>query len=136
MNKVVNGQVIDITGTPEEAAILAEWADNTPGTGAKWIADQLTALLALRAQAKAVFADSNGGIQAQAKAMRGQTLATLDEFNVVREWIAAFKVEVAAAVSLADLKARVAGLPAMPDRTIAQIKTAIRDKIDAGVTDS
>jgi hypothetical protein len=136
MNKIVNGQVIDITGTPEETAILAEWADNAPGTGPKWTADQLAALLALRNQAKAVFADLAGDTQALAKATRGLALVTLDEVNNLREWIAAFKVEVAAATNLADLQSRVAGLPAMPDRTIAQLKTAIQGKIDAGNADS
>lgn len=38
--KLINGVRIDITGTQEETDLLAEWADNEPGTGAKWLADQ------------------------------------------------------------------------------------------------
>lgn len=52
-----------------------------------------------------------------------------DEFNAVRHWIADFKVEVANATNLGDLKARVAQLPDTPDRTLAQLKTAIRNRI-------
>jgi hypothetical protein len=58
-----------------------------------------------------------------------------DEFNAVRGWITDFKVEVAAANNLADLKARIAGLPDLPDRTLAQLKTAIRNRIDSGSVD-
>lgn len=59
----------------------------------------------------------------------------LDEMNVLRQWLASFKTEVAAAASLADLKTRVATLPATPDRTLAQAKTAIANKIDGGTVD-
>ena len=52
-----------------------------------------------------------------------------DEFNHVRSWITDFKVEVAAATSLADLKSRVAALPNLPDRTLAQLKTAMTNRI-------
>lgn len=52
-----------------------------------------------------------------------------DEFNAVRGWIADFKTEVAAASNLGDLKTRVAGLPDLPDRTLAQLKTAIQNRI-------
>jgi hypothetical protein len=61
---------------------------------------------------------------------------TKDELNILRQWLAAFKVEVAAASNLADLKTRVATLPATADRTLAQLKTAIKNKIDGGTLDS
>lgn len=59
-----------------------------------------------------------------------------DELNLVREWFESFKAQVALASSLADLKTRVAGLPAMPDRTLAQLRTAIKTRIDTGSVDS
>ncbi len=62
--------------------------------------------------------------------LRAVVATLLDEINVLRAWIAAFKVETAAASSLADLKTRVAGLPAMPARTPTQARTAIFSKVD------
>lgn len=53
----------------------------------------------------------------------------LSEINLLRSWIAAFKVETAAATSLLNLQSRVAALPAMPERTEEQMVTAIRSKL-------
>ena len=53
-----------------------------------------------------------------------------DEFNDLRQWITAFKVEVAAANNLGDLRARIATLPDLPDRTLVQLKTAIHNRIN------
>ena len=53
-----------------------------------------------------------------------------DEFNHVRGWIADFKTEVAAAANLGDLKTRIAAMPDLPDRTLAQLKTAIQNRIN------
>lgn len=52
-----------------------------------------------------------------------------DELNLCRGWIMSFKAEVAAAANLGDLQTRVAGLPDLPDRTLAQLKTAIQNRI-------
>jgi len=52
-----------------------------------------------------------------------------DEFNHVRGWITDFKVEVAAAANLGDLKTRIAAMPDLPDRTLAQLKTAVQNRI-------
>ena len=54
----------------------------------------------------------------------------VDEINALRGWLSAYKSEVAAATSLADLQTRTAALPAMPDRTGAQAKTAIANKVE------
>ena len=67
-----------------------------------------------------------------ARALRSVVLVSLDEINTLRSWITSFKVEVAAASSLADLKTRVAGLPNTPARTAAQARTALRNHLDAG----
>jgi hypothetical protein len=118
--------------TPEEiAAIEAEWADQEPGVGAGWFAAQSARLQQIKTVAKSAYADLDATQDAQGYALRGLALATMDEVNLLRQWIVAFKSEVAAASSLADLKARVAALPDLPDRTAAQIKPAIRARIDA-----
>ena len=52
------------------------------------------------------------------------------EMNILRGWITQFKADVAAANNLADLKTSVAAQPDLPDRTLAQLKTAIRTRID------
>lgn len=55
-------------------------------------------------------------------------LTIIDEINVIRDWFVAFQATTALAVSLADLKARVAALPSMPDRTVPQAIAAVRAK--------
>jgi hypothetical protein len=55
-------------------------------------------------------------------------LALIDELNLLREWIVAFKAQTAAATSLANLQTRVAALPDLPDRTVPQAIAAVRAK--------
>lgn len=69
------------------------------------------------------------------KLIRAVLLTMFDENNNTRQWIQSFKAAVAASTSLADLKTRVAALPAMPDRTVQQAKTAVSNKIDSGTSD-
>lgn len=59
-----------------------------------------------------------------------------DEINIIRQWTVSYKAEVAAATSLANLQTRVAALPTLNDRTLAQLKTAINNRIDSGDVDS
>ena len=58
-----------------------------------------------------------------------------DEINLLRKWTRDFKAEVAAATNLADLKTRVSGLPTLNDRTLDQLKTAIKNRVDDGGVD-
>ena len=69
------------------------------------------------------------------KLQRAAALALLDEINALRGWITSLKSAVAAATTLADMKTRVAALASMPDRTAAQVRTAITGKIDSGAAD-
>ncbi len=69
------------------------------------------------------------------KALRGAAAVLVDEINFVREWTVALKAAVAAATSLANLQTRVAALDTLGDRTLAQAKTAIQAKINAGSVD-
>lgn len=69
------------------------------------------------------------------KFVKAVLLTAIDEINLLREWITNFEAATAAATSLTDFKTRVAALPAMPDRTVQQAKTAIVNKINSGVSD-
>lgn len=53
-----------------------------------------------------------------------------DEMNILRGWLTQFKADVAAATNLGDLQTSVAAQPDLPDRTLAQLKTAITARID------
>ena len=93
-----------------------------------------TAYLNTTARTNATTAiDTN--VAADWKALRGAAAVLVDEINLLREWNTGLASAVAAASSLADLKTRVALLPALPDRTLAQAKTAIQNKITSGVVD-
>ncbi len=69
------------------------------------------------------------------KIARAEASVLVDEINALRQWITQFKAATAAATSLANLQTRVAALPNMPDRTLAQAKTAIKAAIDGGTVD-
>ncbi len=71
-------------------------------------------------------------LDSNSRAYRAVAAIMVDEINALREWIVSFKAQVAAASSLADLKTRVAGLPDLPDRTLAQAKAAFISKVNAG----
>jgi len=55
-------------------------------------------------------------------------LTLIDELNLLREWIVAFKAQAALATSLANLQTRIATLPDLPDRTVLQAIAAVRSK--------
>jgi len=82
------------------------------------------------AQAAQAEADAKDFTVTYDKLEKAFALVVLDEFNAVRGWLKDFKAEVASATSLGDLQTRVAGLPAMNDRTQSQLKTAVSDKYD------
>jgi hypothetical protein len=60
---------------------------------------------------------------------RAAISVAIDEINVLRDWITAFKAAVAAATNLANLQSRIAALPDTPDRTFQQAKNAFITKI-------
>jgi len=68
--------------------------------------------------------------------IRAVAALLVDELNVLRQQFRDQAAAVAAATSLADLKTRWAALSATPDRTLAQARTAIANKINAGMVDS
>ncbi len=71
-------------------------------------------------------------LDANARAYRAIAALAIDEINTLREWIVSFQAAVAAASSLANLQTRVAALPNLPDRTLAQAKTAFINKVNSG----
>ena len=109
-------------------------AGNAALAGFDWSAAAHDAWLNLRQRSEANSTLDASTVSA-AKLYRATAAVLVDEINLLRQWLVAFKVEVAAAATLADLKTRVAGLPNMPDRTLAQAKTAITSKINGGGVD-
>lgn len=67
--------------------------------------------------------------------LRATAALLVDELNALRQWNTGLAAAVAAATSLADLKARVALLPALPNRTLAQAVAAVQADITAGSAD-
>ena len=53
----------------------------------------------------------------------------VDEFNILRKWDRDFKNEVSQALNLSNFKTRVGSLPDLNDRSLSQLKTAIKNRI-------
>ena len=127
-------QVITRIDYAPEATVGERAAADSAAAAFDWSAEAQTVWLNLneRTTAKTLVAS---GIMPHEKVARAVVSVLLDEINILRQWLAAFKVEAAASVSLADLRTRIATLPATADRTLAQAKTAIANKIDGGTVD-
>ncbi len=69
------------------------------------------------------------------RAVRGAAAVLVDEINFLRARDRDRADDVAAATSLADLKVRWAARVVLTDRTLAQAKTAIQNKITDGTAD-
>lgn len=102
----------------------AQAADLPPST-AQVTADQRTAAV------DSFLNDS----QPVSKIERAIILTIIDELNVIRQWMESLKAANGTAGTYAALKTGINGLPAMPDRTPAQAKTAVQNKINAGTAD-
>jgi hypothetical protein len=92
-----------------------------------WTAVQAIQAVLPNTQAKALYDDTSS----DGRVLRAVVAAAVGEINTLREWIVSFQAAVAGAATLAALKTAVAALPALPDRTAAQVRTAIRNGIDA-----
>ena len=68
--------------------------------------------------------------------LRGLALLSMDEVNILRTWMRDFKAEVAAATSLGNLQARIAGLSTLNDRNKLQAMAGIKNKINSGNADT
>lgn len=107
------------------ASILATWNPEDATAYAAWLAGDLRA-----GDAAALSAPAG-----EARVLRAVVKVLVDELNALREWDVAFKAAVAAATSLADLKTRVAALPDLPDRTLAQARNAVVAAVNSGAAD-
>ena len=72
----------------------------------------------------------------QAKLLKSFVLTALDELNLHTTFEAAMLSAVAAASSLADLKTRFAAITPVPQRTKANLITAMTNQINAGNADA
>jgi hypothetical protein len=84
-----------------------------------------------RTYAKDVFV----GSMPLALVLRATAAVLLDELNSHADKINAILSAVDAATSLADLKTKMAAIQDYPQRTLAQAKTSITNKIDTGDAD-
>jgi hypothetical protein len=63
--------------------------------------------------------------------LRAIILLMVDELNLIRAWITSLKAANATATSYGTLKTGIAALNNMPARTNSQVKTAVKDAVDA-----
>lgn len=97
--------------------------------------DAVDAAIVSAAKTAAKTAATNGIDGNEGYDLRGIAKVVVDEINVLRQWLASFKTETAAATNLSNFQSRVAGLPATPDRTLAQAKTAYKNLISGSSLD-
>jgi hypothetical protein len=83
---------------------------------------------AAQAAAAAAVLELEAQLDNAQRITKGLALTLLDEVNLLRDWITSFKAATAAATSLANLQTRVAALANVPERTAAQLKTAVYNK--------
>lgn len=92
-------------------------------------AESAAADAALRDGAKGQFSGQPG------LALRAFADIIKDEINVIRTWARDYKAVVASANNFSSLKSGVAGMADLPDRTLAQLKSAIEARVDSGSVD-
>ena len=132
-NLAAGGQQVDvdITGTPEAAAIEVEWADNAPGTGAKWLADRAAAKADRKAQAKDFVSEIEASQAHAALVDRAIVASAVSENNIQAAKLNAILNAADGAATYAAFRAALAAIVDAPTRTNAQARQAIRDLIDA-----
>jgi hypothetical protein len=92
-------------------------------------------LLWLLEKEKIVAAEVINQSDINAKVLRAVVVTLIDEINTLRGWLTSLKAQIAASSSLTDLRNRVNTLPAVPNRTLAQARTAITAKVLSGEAD-
>lgn len=114
--KVVNGAVVAMTQGDKDAIA----ADNA----AKLLAGQ---------RAEAVLnLNTHEGI---GKLQRSVADVTVNQFNILTNWMIQTNVNIAAATSLANLQTRQSSNPAPSTITLSQVKTAITNNVTGGSND-
>ena len=95
------------------------------------LAAEATAAAAAQAASAAAFNAFQAELDNAQLITKGLALTILDELNRTTNRIRDFDAAVKAATSLADLKTRVAGLLPIPERTVAQLKAAVKAKVES-----
>jgi hypothetical protein len=85
---------------------------------------------AAQAEAAAALLALESELDNAERITKGLALTILDALNRLSARIREGDAAVAAATSLADLKTRTAALSAIPDRTAAQLKAAVKAKVE------
>lgn len=85
---------------------------------------------AIIAAAKNAAKNLYDALDSMGRVIRATSKLTVDELNIIRQWITDFKAQTAAATNLSNFQSRVASLPNLPDRTYAQAKTSIGNIVD------
>ena len=70
--------------------------------------------------------------ETEARSYRAIAALAIDEINALRQWITSFKAATAASTTFANFQTRVAALANLPDRTVAQAKSAFISKVNSG----
>jgi len=131
---LINPDLSSLSGVP-----ISDWVHDTGSIremtaqekADRDAANTTSADASLRTSSKAEF----DGQTVSGQSLRCFAESIRKEINTVRGWTVSYKTEVAAATSLGDLQTRVAGLPTLGDRTLAQLKTSIQNCIDSGTVD-
>ena len=134
-------ELVPLASTPANARTVA-WVDDgaryTETVAEIWTEAELTAqetqrqaeaAAAQAAQAAALLAMQSELDNAE-RITKGLALTILDELNRLSARIRAFDAAVAASTSLANLQTLTAALADIPDRTAAQLKAAIKAKVE------
>jgi hypothetical protein len=109
-----------VSAVPTEAELQAAYDAAIPtNAAAKVTVERATAKTRLQTAA-----------EAGARADRAIVVLTVDEINRICDRLQAQDAAIASATSLANLKALWAALPAIPDRTLQQARTALHAAID------
>ena len=114
-HKIVDGVAVELTPA-EIAAITAEWALAVSP-------EVLAAKLAARRDAMVAEMEE---LESYTRAF---ALAVLDEINLHAERTTAILNAIDSGANLAAVKNNIAAIPDIPQRTVAQLKAAVRNKL-------
>ena len=122
---LINPDLSAVAGVPSKYWKLTGDAVSEMSVGEKAAVDaaEAAAIAAADKAARKTYIDQRD--------MTGIVQTLVDEVNILRQYLTTLKAETALASTFANLKTRYATLPNTPDRTYAQARTAIRDRIDA-----
>ena len=134
-NTLINPDLASVVGQPQKYwKVVGTAVQLMSGVEQQSIDAALLAaqVAAIRSNAVNAFV----GFDSVPIAQRAAVSLTVQEFNILINWVQSFTATVAAATSLTDLKTRVAALSAPNSITLSQVKAAIISDINAGNEDN